>query len=96
MAASGIAEGAAGAAFAGTSSSGGLSSSSSAYSLQLDSTAWSYDSTNDVYYQTGKVYVANPAATDYENLSIYPSPRGEHRRLTGQRLAPSGSHPRSA
>ncbi|MEU9246835.1 esterase [Streptomyces sp. NPDC048385] len=71
MAAFGIVEGAAGAAFAGTSSSGGLASSSSAYSLEFDSTAWSYDATNDVYYQTGKVYVANPAAADYENLSIY-------------------------
>ncbi|WP_327405931.1 esterase [Streptomyces sp. NBC_01288] len=67
----GVAEGTAGTAFAATSSSGSSSSTSSAYSLELDPTAWSYDSTNDVYYQIGKVYVANPAATDYENLSIY-------------------------
>jgi hypothetical protein len=45
--------------------------SSGAYSLEFDSAAWSYDATNDVYYQLGKMYVANPAATDYENLSIY-------------------------
>lgn len=67
----GIAEGTAGSAFASTSSSSDSSSTSSAYSLEFDSTAWSYDSTNDVYYQIGKVYVANPATTDYENLSIY-------------------------
>lgn len=67
----GTAEGTAGTAFAGTSSSSSSSSTTSAYSLEFDSTAWSYDSTNDVYYQIGKVYVTNPAATDYENLSIY-------------------------
>ena len=71
LAAFGVAEGAAGSAFASTSSSSSSSSTSSAYSLEFDSTAWSYDSTNDVYYQIGKIYVANPAATDYENLSIY-------------------------
>ena len=71
LAAFGVAEGAAGSAFASTSSSSSSSSTSSAYSLEFDSTAWSYDSTNDVYYQIGKVYVANPATTDYENLSIY-------------------------
>ncbi|MEU9344957.1 esterase [Streptomyces sp. NPDC048278] len=74
MAAFGIAEGAAGTAFAGTSSSGSPSRTSSAnpaYSLEFDSTAWSYDSANDVYYQLGKVYVTDPAATDIESLSIY-------------------------
>jgi len=74
LAAFGVAEGTAGTAFAATSSSGSTSSTSStssAYSLEFDSTAWSYDSTNDVYYQIGKVYVGNPAAPDYENLSIY-------------------------
>ncbi|XUL92928.1 esterase [Streptomyces galilaeus] len=75
MTAFGVAEGAAGTAFAATSSSGSSSKSSSttssAYSLEFDSTAWSYDATNDVYYQLGKVYVTNPATTDYENLSIY-------------------------
>ncbi|MFD4501335.1 esterase [Streptomyces sp. NPDC058457] len=71
MAAFGVAEGAAGTAFAGTSSSSSSTTTSSAYSLELDSTAWSYDSANDVYYQLGKVYVTDPAATDIENLSIY-------------------------
>lgn len=71
MAAFGIAEGTAGTAFAGTSSSSSTTSTSSAYSLEFDSTAWSYDATNDVYYQIGKTYVTDPAATDYENLSIY-------------------------
>ncbi|MBR7826564.1 hypothetical protein KDK95_09635 [Actinospica sp. MGRD01-02] len=67
----GVAEGAAGTAFASSSSTSGSSTSSAAYSIALDSAAWSYDATNDVYYQIGKMYVANPAATDYENLSIY-------------------------
>ena len=67
----GIAEGAAGTAFAGTSSSSSTSTTTGDYSLKFDSTAWSYDSTNDVYYQIGTVYVSNPATTDYENLSIY-------------------------
>ncbi|WP_046731370.1 hypothetical protein [Streptomyces humi] len=77
VAALGIAESTAGAAFAATSSSRGASSTSStssgssASSLEFDSTAWSYDSTNDVYYQLGKTYVTDPAATDIENLSIY-------------------------
>ncbi|WP_307783030.1 esterase [Streptomyces sp. MBT53] len=75
MTAFGVAEGTAGTAFAATSSSGSSSNNSSttssAYSLEFDPTAWSYDATNDVYYQLGKVYVANPAASDYENLSIY-------------------------
>ncbi|MET7570213.1 esterase [Streptomyces sp. NPDC005492] len=67
----GTAEGATGTAFAATSSSSSSSSTASAYSLEFDPTAWSYDATNDVYYQIGKVFVTNPAATDYENLSIY-------------------------
>ncbi|MFF7467586.1 esterase [Streptomyces sp. NPDC008092] len=74
MAAFGVAEGAAGTAFAGTSSSdssSGTSSAGSAYSLEFDPAAWSYDSANDVYYQLGKVYVTAPAATDIESLSIY-------------------------
>ncbi|MFD5405125.1 esterase [Streptomyces griseorubiginosus] len=71
VAAFGMAEGAAGTAFAGTSSSVGSSGTTSAYSLEFDPTAWSYDATNDVYYQLGKMYVTDPAATDYENLSVY-------------------------
>ena len=66
----GLAEGAAGTAFAAASSSGSTSKSTE-YSLAFDAAAWSYDSTNDVYYQVGTTYVANPADTDYENLSIY-------------------------
>ena len=63
--------GAAGTAFADTSSSSSTSTTTAEYSLEFDSTAWSYDSTNDVYYQIGLAYAANPADTDYENLSIY-------------------------
>jgi hypothetical protein len=62
LAAFGVAEGAANKAFAATAAE---------YSLKFDSAAWSYDSTNDVYYQLGLMYAANPADTDYENLSIY-------------------------
>ncbi|HEU5425372.1 MAG TPA: hypothetical protein VFU74_00775 [Actinocrinis sp.] len=67
----GIAEGVGGAAHAVPSSSSGTSNTTGPYSLEFDSAAWSYDATNDVYYQIGKTYVANPAATNYENLSIY-------------------------
>ena len=67
----GVAEGAANTAFAGTASSSSTSSTTGKYTLEFDSAAWSYDSTNDVYYQVGTVYVADPAASDYENLSIY-------------------------
>jgi hypothetical protein len=72
LAALGIAQGA-GTAFAGTTSSQGGSTTTAAgkYSLEFDSTAWSYDSTNDVYYQIGTVYAANPADTAYETLSVY-------------------------
>ena len=41
------------------------------YSLTLDSTNWSYDSTNNVYYQIGVTYCTNPESTDYESLGIY-------------------------
>ena len=41
------------------------------YSLTLDSTNWSYDSTNNVYYQIGVAYCTSPVSTDYESLGIY-------------------------
>ncbi|NWG18662.1 MAG: esterase [Chloroflexi bacterium] len=44
---------------------------STAYSLAFDNTAWQYDADNDVYWQIGVVYVANPATTEYESLGIY-------------------------
>ncbi|MBR7833419.1 hypothetical protein KDL01_09090 [Actinospica durhamensis] len=69
LAAFGIAEGA-GTALA-DGSSGAAAGASGQDALEFDSAAWSYDSTNDVYYQIGAAYAANPAATDYENLSIY-------------------------
>ena len=40
-------------------------------SLTLDSSGWSYDSTNNVYYQIGVTYCTNPASTTYESLGIY-------------------------
>ena len=40
-------------------------------SLTLDSSGWSYDSTNNVYYQIGVTYCTNPVSTTYETLGIY-------------------------
>ncbi|PWJ26650.1 hypothetical protein ATK17_2824 [Branchiibius hedensis] len=40
-------------------------------SLAFNSKGWSYDSTNDVYYQLGISYAAKPAAKDYETLGVY-------------------------
>ena len=41
------------------------------YSLIFDNAAWQYDEANDIYWQVGVVYVANPASLDYETLGIY-------------------------
>ena len=41
------------------------------YSLTFDNTNWSYDSTNNVYYQIGVFYCSNPASTTHESLGIY-------------------------
>ena len=41
------------------------------YSLTFDNAAWQYDEANDIYWQVGVVYVANPASLDYETLGIY-------------------------
>lgn len=40
-------------------------------SLIFDSSAWNYDEDNDVYWQIGVSYCANPEAEDYESLGIY-------------------------
>lgn len=40
-------------------------------SVTIDPAAWSYDETNDIYYQIGVQYCATPAATDYETMGIY-------------------------
>jgi len=47
------------------------SEASASTSLAIDTTAWSYDSTNKVYYQIGISYCADPATTTYETLGIY-------------------------
>ncbi len=52
-------------------SSSGYSTGSANPVLALDDAMWSYDSTNDVYYQIGKQYVATPQSTDYETLGVY-------------------------
>ena len=41
------------------------------YSLTFDNAAWQYDEINDIYWQVGVVYVANPASLDYETLGIF-------------------------
>lgn len=41
------------------------------YSLAFDNAAWQYDEINDIYWQVGVVYVANPTSLDYETLGIY-------------------------
>lgn len=38
-------------------------------SISMDN--WNYDETNDIYYQTGLVYCAEPEDTDYESCGIY-------------------------
>ena len=38
--------------------------------LDFDETKWSYDADNDVYYQIGVQYCAQPAALDYETLAV--------------------------
>ncbi|MCR5624856.1 MAG: hypothetical protein K6G11_06375, partial [Lachnospiraceae bacterium] len=38
---------------------------------QIDMSAWSYNSSSDVYYQTGISYCESPADSSYETLGIY-------------------------
>lgn len=40
-------------------------------SLLFNTKAWKYDESNNVYYQLGVVYAANPQAADIEKLNIY-------------------------
>ena len=40
-------------------------------SLTLSTSNWSYDSSNNVYYQIGVTYCTTPASTTYETLGIY-------------------------
>ena len=40
-------------------------------SLTLSTSNWSYDSSNNVYYQIGITYCSNPVSTTYETLGIY-------------------------
>lgn len=40
-------------------------------SLIFDSSVWNYDADNNVYWQIGVSYCANPEAEDYESLGIY-------------------------
>ena len=42
-----------------------------ANTLTIDNSNWRYDEENNIYYQLGIVYCANPATTDYESLGIY-------------------------
>ncbi|QQO78389.1 subtype A tannase [Actinomyces sp. HMT897] len=49
----------------------GSATSGATASLALDTTAWRYDATGDVYYQTGLTYVSSPQAPDYETLGVF-------------------------
>ena len=40
-------------------------------SLTLSNSNWSYDSSNNVYYQKGIAYCQNPASITFETLGIY-------------------------
>lgn len=42
-----------------------------AESLALDMAAWSFDETNDIYYQIGVPYCTEPQADSYESMGIY-------------------------
>ena len=42
-----------------------------ASTIRLDSAAWQYNATDDVYYQLGITYCANPADKSYEQLAIF-------------------------
>ncbi len=63
----------------GSGSSSGSSASSGATAttakatgqLAINNGAWTYDSTNDVYYQLGVSYVSSPAAPEIETLAIF-------------------------
>lgn len=59
----------------GGSSSTTSTSSTVEYSstddLHIDNTNWSYDETNDIYYQIGIVYCSDPDTVEYESMGIY-------------------------
>ena len=38
---------------------------------KIDMTKWQYEATNDVYWQVGLSYAANPAASHYETMGIF-------------------------
>ena len=44
---------------------------STIYPLEFNTSNWSYDSDNKVYYQIGVVYCQNAVNTDYQSLGIY-------------------------
>ena len=41
------------------------------YTLTFDSSNWSYDSTNGIYYQIGVYYCTKPVSTTHQSLGIY-------------------------
>ena len=40
-------------------------------SLEFDKSNWSFDSTNDIYYQIGSSYFTNPVSTEHQSMAIY-------------------------
>lgn len=42
-----------------------------AYSLKFDNSIWNFDVSNNVFWQIGIIYCANPVSVQYESLGIY-------------------------
>lgn len=55
----------------GTTSPTGGSAHGDGAAVTIDEAAWRYDRDNDIYYQIGVRYCANPAASEYESMAIY-------------------------
>ena len=53
------------------SDSGPNSSTTTSAELAFDSSNWSYDSSNDVYYQIGVYYTSKPVSSTYETFGVY-------------------------
>lgn len=48
-----------------------LAESEEGYDLTIDNTRWQYNADDDVYWQVGIIYCAQPETTEYESLGIY-------------------------
>lgn len=55
----------------GSTSSSSTGNTATTESVDLSADKWSYDATNNVYYQIGVPYCSAPVTTDYESMGIY-------------------------